>query len=192
MSGYRFKIADTEGELEQVHRLNHRTFAEEMGQLPPDPSGRLVDPFHAENAYAVCLAGTRVVGMVCARDRRPFSLDRKLPDLDAHLPPHRTAVEIRLLAVEREHRTPQVLRGLLRRLAAHCVGRGHDLAVISGYLGQARLYEHLGFVPFGPLVGTPPALFRPMYLDEAAFRRLASRVDLVPGASRRGRAPEAP
>jgi hypothetical protein len=40
------------------------------------------------------------------------------------------------------------------------------MALISGTTRQQRLYRHLGFVPFGPLVGTPEALFQPMYLTK--------------------------
>jgi len=35
------------------------------------------------------------------------------------------------------------------------------------------LYRHLGFVPFGPLVGEPGAQFQPMYLSLEAFQRRA-------------------
>jgi hypothetical protein len=46
---------------------------------------------------------------------------------------------------------------------------GFDLALISGTTRQLKLYEHLGFVPFGPLVGTPEALFQPMMLTLERF-----------------------
>lgn len=168
-----FKIASLPGELEQVRRLNYRTFVEEIPQHAPNPDGVLADPFDDENTYVVALQDERVVGMICVRDRRPFSLDRKLPDLDAHLPPARSVCEIRLLSVEQQHRTGVVFRGLVERLADACAERGHDLAVISGTTRQLKLYRHLGFIPFGPLVGTAEAPYQPMYLTLDAFRRHA-------------------
>ena len=48
--------------------------------------------------------------------------------------------------------------------------KGADLAVISGITRQQKLYEHLGFVPFGPLIGTREAQFQPMMLTLERFR----------------------
>ena len=107
-----FKVATEEWEFEQVHELNYRTFVEEIPQHRPSSTPRLVDKFHAENTYLVCLRGNQVVGMIAAHGRRPFSLDQKLPNLDSYLPPGRRTCEIRLLSVEKEFRNGQVFRGL--------------------------------------------------------------------------------
>ena len=165
-----FKVATEPGELAQVHRLNYRTFVEEIPQHAPNSRGALVDRFDDENTYVVCRRGDAVLGMICVRGRRPFSLDGKLPGLDGHLPPGRKPCEIRLLSVEPEHRTGVVFRGLVEHLARHCLEAGYDLALISGTERQLRLYGHLGFVPFGPRVGTEGARFQPMYLTLESFR----------------------
>ena len=165
----RFKIASEDWEFEAIHRLNYQTFVEEIPQHARNTDGRLVDKFHSENTYAICLEGDRLVGMVCHRGQRPFSLDQKLPDLDAHLPPGRTVCEIRLLAVDKSHRYSQVCRGLLGLLASHAISVGFDSAMISGAVRQLKLYRHLGFVPFGPQVGAGDAIFQPMFLSLEAF-----------------------
>ncbi len=165
----RYKTATDDPEFEQIHRLNHDTFAAEIPQHPCKADRRLVDRFHAENTYIVGLDGRRVIAMVAMRARRPFSLDAKVPDLDSHLPPGACPCEIRLLAVEQGYRGCGVFAGLLGRLADEFISAGHDLALISGTVRQRRLYAHLGFVPFGPLVGTPDALFQPMMLSLAGF-----------------------
>jgi hypothetical protein len=46
--------------------------------------------------------------------------------------------------------------------------------LISGTTRQAKLYRHLGFTPFGPLVGKGDILFQPMYMTLAAFRKFQS------------------
>ena len=43
------------------------------------------------------------------------------------------------------------------------------IAVISGIVQQQKLYAHLGFEPFGPLIGTPEAQFQPMMLTLERF-----------------------
>src|SRR2546423_5733192 len=99
-----FKTATEDRELEQIHRLNYKTFVEEIPQHKAAPTHRLVDKFHAENTYLICLSGKHLVGMLAARGNRPFSLDQKLEQLDSYLPAGRRGCEIRLLAVEEKIR----------------------------------------------------------------------------------------
>ncbi len=167
-----FKFAAEDWEFEQIHRLNYRTFVEEIPQHQASPTHRLVDKFHAENTYLICLTNQKIVGMLAARGHRPFSLDQKLPELDRHLPAGRRICEIRLLAIDSKYRGArggQILSGLLALLWQHGIERGYDLAIISGTLRQARLYQHLGFVPFGPVVGTGDARFQPMFVTLETF-----------------------
>src|SRR5512137_2698839 len=168
-----FKFANEDWEFEQIHRLNYKTFVEEIPQHQQSPTQRLVDKFHAENTYLICLSGSRLAGMLAVRGARPFSLDQKLANLDSYLPPGRTICEIRLLAIEKKFRGAQVLQGILALLWQHGVEKGYDLAIISGTTRQFKLYQHLGFVPFGPVVGTGDAQFQPMYVTLETFETTA-------------------
>jgi len=114
-----FKLADDVAELESIHRLNYRTFVEEIPQHPPNDAKRLIDRFHAENTYAICLDGHVVVGMIAGRCARPFSLDQKLPNLEQYLPAHTKVVEVRLLAVDHQYRKRTVFARLAGVLANH-------------------------------------------------------------------------
>jgi aspartate aminotransferase-like enzyme len=171
-----FKVATEDWELEQIHQLNYRTFVEEIPQHQSPGTPRLVDKFHSENTYLICLCGKRVAGMIAARGQRPFSLDHKLPNLDSYLPPGRRICEIRLLSVEKEFRNTQVFRGLAALMWQYGLEHGYDLGVISGTTRQQRLYRHLGFVPFGPQVGTGEALFQPMYVTLEDFEKQAEEL----------------
>jgi aspartate aminotransferase-like enzyme len=167
-----FKVAAEDWEFEQIHRLNYKTFVEEIPQHQPSASQRLVDKFHAENTYLICLQNQKLVGMLAVRGARPFSLDQKLPNLDSYLPAGRTICEIRLLAIEKKFRGArggQVLQGILALLWQLGVEKSYGLAIISGTTRQAKLYQHLGFVPFGPLVGSGDAQFQPMYVTLETF-----------------------
>jgi aspartate aminotransferase-like enzyme len=193
-SSLRVKIAREPWEFEQIHELNHRTFAEEIPRHPKVASRRLVDGFHSENTYVIGLRGERLAGMMAIRGSRPFSLDQKLPNLDSYLPPGRSICELRLLAVDKSDRTSRLLPALLEYVWRHCRRQGYDLALISGITRQLPLYRHIGFVPFGPLVGTPEAQFQPMMLTlerfaprvprlfrSAAVARRAPSVNFLPG-----------
>jgi aspartate aminotransferase-like enzyme/ribosomal protein S18 acetylase RimI-like enzyme len=170
----------TAADLDDIRQLNHRTFADEIPQHTPRSDGRLVDRFEDVSTFIVVRDDDRLVGMIALRTERPFSLDAKLPDLDRHLPAGRTPCEIRLLAVEPGHRHGVVLRALLMRLVEEAVARGFDLAVISATTRQLKLYTHMGFVPFGPLVGTAEAAYQPMYVTkEAAVAHAGSFLGLA-------------
>ncbi len=177
----RFKVADSAAEFEAIHRLNYRTFVEEIPQHPPNEARTLVDRFHVENTYAICLDGDAVIGMIAGRCSRPFSLDQKLADLDAWLPPHRKIVEVRLLAVDRNYRKSEVFARLAGVLATCFRAQGCDLAIISGTVRELRLYQHLGFRPFGPLVGTAQAQYQPMVMTLEDYAGHAVRLETMGG-----------
>jgi aspartate aminotransferase-like enzyme len=166
---FRLKLATEPWEFEAIHRLNYQTFVEEIPQHAPNAAGRLVDRFHAENHYVIALQGDELAGMLALRWQRPFSLDAKVPDLDQYLPAGRRPVEARLLAVAPGRRRTILFAALFEYAAQYSCDAGYDLAVISGTTRQLKLYRHLGFVPFGPLVGTAAAPYQPMYLTLETF-----------------------
>lgn len=165
------KIADTGEEFDGIARLNYATFVEEIPQHQSNPDRALVDKFHQENTYFIAKDGEAIVGMLALRNQRPFSLDAKLPDLDAHVLPGESLCEIRLLAIEPSHRHSRVLRELFRALFAHCVAQGFDRALISGRLENIPLYTKLGFEPFAEPVGSEGARYQPMFMTRATANR---------------------
>lgn len=160
-----FKQADEPWEFEEISQLNYASFVEEVPQHPSNDDGLLVDRFHDQNTYFICRRGHDLVGMICARDRRPFSLDEKLGSLEAYLPQAQGArvCEVRLLAVRPDMRRTRVLTGLLTMMARYCQEGGYDYVVMSGRVSQQALYRHIGFIPFGPVVGDDNAPYQPMY-----------------------------
>lgn len=176
--GYTFKIADEPWEFEQILSLNYETFVEEIPQHPANPNRILMDAFHEENTYLICIKDRQVLGMLAVRGKRPFSLDKKLENLDSYLPEGLTPCEVRLLAVKKDARRSRIVRGLLAKATTYCLEQGYDTALISGYLNQVPLYRHLGFIPFGPIVGSGQARFQPMYLT--IEHHAAAKTSFVP------------
>jgi hypothetical protein len=156
-----FQRATTEDELEQIHRLNYRTFVEEIPQHHATEPGRLVDKFHAKNTYFVALVAGRVVGMISVHDRPPFSIAARLPDPAILAVPGRRSLEVRLLAVEPAHRGGPVMIGLLWTALVHARG-SYDDVYISGVAERVPMYERLGFRALGPAVPDGTAAFVPM------------------------------
>lgn len=170
-----FRVASEPWELEQIHRLNRDVFAHEIPQHEAD-GDRLVDRFHDQNTYVVAVDGDRVVGMLAVRDQRPFSLDEKLPGLDAYLPSGKSVCEVRLLAIPKDRRKGTLLAGLLGGLWELGEQRGYDAAVLSAYVPRVGLYQRLGCSPFGPRVGGPDLQFQPMIATRQSFADAVARV----------------
>jgi aspartate aminotransferase-like enzyme len=164
-----YKVAEEPREFEMIHALNYRTFVEEIPQHAANGERRLVDRFHAGNTYVIALDGSELAGMVAIRGERPFSLDEKLPDLAGYLPQARRLCEIRLLALEARYRKRAVFAGLVARLLQVARERRYEVALISGTVRELKLYRHLGFEPFGPLVGRAGAQYQPMLLTAERF-----------------------
>ncbi|MCM3569323.1 aminotransferase class V-fold PLP-dependent enzyme [Neobacillus mesonae] len=167
---YFFKIANNNDEFEQIYQLNYQTFSEEIPQHEQNAERKLIDPFHDENTYIICLKERELVGMVAVRSNRPFSLDRKIGPVEESLPfTFKQPCEIRLLAVKKEYRNGQVFFGLVQFLVKYCLKKGCDIAFISGTVRQLKLYRHMGFKPFSHLTGTEDARYQPMFLTKQTF-----------------------
>ncbi|MDR0771351.1 MAG: GNAT family N-acetyltransferase [Burkholderiales bacterium] len=167
---YTIKFADCEEEFDQIFALNYHTFVEEIPQHESNAVKKLKDKFHKNNTYIICKDGEMIAGMIACCDKRPFSLDAKVEQLDSYLPPHQKAYEIRLLAVKEAYRRTAVTALLLQTLMKYLLKCNADLAIISGTTRQLAMYEKIGFQPFYKLVGKPGAYYQPMYLTEKDLR----------------------
>ncbi len=169
---YRFKRAETAAEFEQIARLNHEIFADELHQYAPDPSGAKVDKFHDKNLYVIALAGGDLAAMIALHDQPPFSVAEKLADPSV-LSTLGRVIELRLLAIRPEHRSGSVLRRLLAAAFDHVLE--YDTMVISGVVDKAEMYRGLGFRDLGPPVRSGGNEFIPMASDIRALKQRHAR-----------------
>ncbi len=178
-----FKIADQDWEFNEVHKLNYETFVEEIPQHHTNAEKTLVDKFHEENNYIICLKEGAVAGMIAVRDKQPFSLDLKLENLKEYIPGHSAVCELRLLSIKKGERNRKIIKGLFEYLAEYCERMKYDLAIISATTTQERLYKALGFKPFGPLVGTNGARYQPMFLTPNSYFIFKNKTKVLNGLS---------
>ena len=175
---YRFKPAETPEEFEQIFRLNHDVFAEELGQYSAQPSARLVDKFHSKNQYVIALFEDAVVAMISVHFEPPYSVAQKLADPSV-LEPLGNLAEIRLLAIVPAHRHGTLLRGLF--VAVYDRSRACDTLVISGRVEKQAMYRSLGFRPLGPAVRSGAAEYIPMAVKVSALAARAAKWGRPPG-----------
>jgi aspartate aminotransferase-like enzyme len=165
IGGYVFKRAETSQELEEIHRLNYRTFVGEVPQHPDPGNGRLVDKFHDKNVYFIAVHDGQIVAMVSAHDQPPFSVADRLSDPGILQRPGTRPLEVRLLAIVPGWRRSRVLPGLLWVLLEFARNSGHTHMYISGLHDRVTLYQHLGFRSLGPAVPCGTVAFVPMVLS---------------------------
>lgn len=178
LGGYTFKPAQTADEFAAVHRLNYKTFVRELPQHADPGDGKLVDKYHDRNIYFVALDRGRVVGMISSHDQPPFSVSDRMDDpvkLDELGP---KPLEVRLLAIEPEHRHRYVVTGLMWAIFRFAEEKGYSHLLISGVAERVRMYERLGFQSLGPTVRSGGVDFMPMWCTLARMRQHVQAIEV--------------
>lgn len=159
------KLADSADEFEQIHRVNHRIYAEELGQDRVDAGHRLVDRFHDHNVYVIAKLEDEVIGvMALTLPEHRFSIEDAPVDRAVIATYRDHAVEVRRLAVLPERRGSGVFLQMLDFVTAYCIGRGLRHAFISAIDSRAAMYERLGFRRFGEPFMKGSCRYHPMIL----------------------------
>ncbi|MER5710667.1 aminotransferase class I/II-fold pyridoxal phosphate-dependent enzyme [Streptomyces sp. NPDC002122] len=151
----------TPRDLDWIHELRHRVYAEELGQHPVDPSGRLSDGLDGDNVYLVAARGETRIGFVSLTPPwvGRYSLDKyltreELPELTEEAP-----FEIRVLTVEPRWRStaaaPLLMYAALRWVAA----RGGRRVVAMGRTELLDMYLAAGLRPVGRTVRSGAVTF---------------------------------
>lgn len=164
------KVPTSVDEIEQIHKLNYKTFVEEIPQHEVRANKSLIDKFHFKNNYLIAKKNDEVVGMICYNTVRPFSLDKKLDNIDKYFPANSKIVEIRLFAVVESSRNGLIAFRLIKGLYKLLKDEGFDFGIISGTVRELEFYHKIGFVQFGPPVGKKNAMYQPMYLTVENLR----------------------
>lgn len=160
-----FKLATSAAEFEEIHRFNHKIFAEELGQYQTNESGELVDRFHELNHYFVAKSGETVIGMISFNCTAPFSIEKRLSDPSRILTACPAPCEVRMLAITENGRNGIVLAGLFWQVFAEARRRGRSHLLISGIVDRAEMYHSLGFRDLGLAMPAGDTSYIPMVMD---------------------------
>jgi aspartate aminotransferase-like enzyme len=170
-----YKKASEPIEFKQIHELNYHTFVEEIPQHEPNLEQCLIDKFNQQNIYFIAKKHGEVIGMISIRGLRPFSLDKKINNLDDYIPPQAKPCEIRLLSIKKEYRKSFIFYMLCTKIIEYCMEENYTLVLISGVESQVSLYKKIGFQSFGNWVGDEKVRFQPMLLSHEQFAHVIYR-----------------
>ncbi|MFD3501047.1 aminotransferase class I/II-fold pyridoxal phosphate-dependent enzyme [Streptomyces sp. NPDC058676] len=178
-------------DVEWIHELRHRVYAEELGQHVPDPSGRLRDGLDGENVYLVAARGATRIGFVSLTPPwlGRYGLDKYLTRDELPLLGEDDLFEVRILTVEPRWRAsaaaPLLMYAALRWIAARggrrvvAMGRTEllDMYLAAGLRPVGRTV-HSGALTFEVLTGSVTELTRiTMDRHRTTTERLRSQVD---------------
>jgi histidinol-phosphate/aromatic aminotransferase/cobyric acid decarboxylase-like protein len=183
--------AATPEDLGWIHELRHRVYAQELGQHPPDPAGRLRDGLDGDNVYLVAARGAARIGFVSLTPPwlGRYALDKYLTRDELPLLAEGDLFEVRILTVEPRWRTtaaaPLLMYAALRWIAARggrrvvAMGRSEllDMYMAAGLRPVGRTV-HSGALTFEVLTGSVSELTKvTMDRYRTTLERLRSEVD---------------
>jgi histidinol-phosphate/aromatic aminotransferase/cobyric acid decarboxylase-like protein len=143
--------AATPQDSDWIHDLRHRVYAEELGQHPVNPAGRLVDGLDGDNVYLVAARGPRRIGFVSLTPPwvGRYALDKyvtrdELPLLDEEAP-----FEVRILTLEPRHRSTAAAALLMYAALRWVESRGGRHVVAMGRAELLGMYLATGLRQVG-------------------------------------------
>lgn len=165
----------TASDLEWVHELRHRVYAEELGQHPRDPGGRLRDGLDAENVYLVAATGTDRMGFISLTPPwvGRFSLDKYVTRDNFPVLDDEAAFEVRILTVEPRWRNSGVAMLLMYATMRWIASRGGRKVLAMGREDLIDMYATVGFVPVGHTIRSGAVDFEVMTASIARGTALA-------------------
>ncbi|MDV9177214.1 aminotransferase class I/II-fold pyridoxal phosphate-dependent enzyme [Streptomyces sp. W16] len=151
----------TPKDLDWIHELRHRVYAQELGQHAPDPSGRLHDGLDGDNVYLVAARGADRIGFVSLTPPwlGRYGLEKYLTRDELPLLADDDLFEVRILTVDPGWRAtaaaPLLMYAALRWIAA----RGGRRVVAMGRTELLDMYRAAGLHPVGRTVHSGAVTF---------------------------------
>ncbi|CAL9555890.1 Histidinol-phosphate aminotransferase [Streptomyces sp. enrichment culture] len=167
----------TPEDLDWIHELRHRVYAEELDQHAPDPSGRLHDGLDGDNVYLVAARGADRVGFVSLTPPwlGRYSLDKYLSRDELPLLNDEAVFEVRVLTVEPRWRATAAAPLLMYAALRWTASRGGRRVVAMGRTDLLDMYLAAGLRPVGHTVRSGSVSFEVLTADVAELTRATTR-----------------
>ncbi|GKQ39788.1 histidinol-phosphate aminotransferase family protein [Streptomyces sp. A012304] len=165
----------TAEDLQWIHELRHRVYAQELGQHAPDPSGRLRDGLDGDNVYLVAARGTARIGFVSLTPPwlGRYALDKYLTRDELPLLSDDDVFEVRVLTVEPHWRATAAASLLMYAALRWVAARGGRRVVAMGRTELLDLYRAVGLRPVGRTVHSGAVTFEVLTGDVSELTRRA-------------------
>ncbi len=170
---YRFaaRLA-TLSDRDQIYRIRHDVYAEELGQHLRNADGILRDTLDDENEYIVVREQDRVVAFISITPpwAKSFSIDKYFSRLELPVRFHDSLYELRLLTIIESRRNTSVLPMLVKASFDYLLTKGATEAIAIGRSEILSMYEGIGFERLGFTTKSGRVVYELMRIDEQSFR----------------------
>ncbi|MET9727025.1 histidinol-phosphate transaminase [Streptomyces zaomyceticus] len=165
--------AATPDDHDWIHELRHRVYAEELGQHPVDPSGRLRDGLDGDTVYLVAARGETRIGFVGLTPPwvGRYSLDKYLTREEPPILTEEEPFEIRILTVEERWRSTAAAPLLMYAALRWAAARGGRRVVAMGRTELLDMYLAAGLRPVGRTVRSGAVSFEVLSGSVAGLTR---------------------
>ena len=161
--GIEVRYAGTAGEFEEIYRLNHATYAVELGQEDCTSDQRLMDKLQEKCVYIVAKKDNKTIAMAAiTRPGNVFSLESSVKDPGIMERVRNEACEFRRVAIAAEYRNGGVYILLVEALAQYCIEQQIPYVFTSAIMDNVKLYEKSGFFAFDRPFRKGRATYQPM------------------------------
>lgn len=170
---YRFVTClATLSDREQIYRIRHEVYAEELGQHLRNADGILRDTLDGENEYIVVREHDRVVAFISITppSAKSFSIDKYFSRSELPVCFHDRLYELRLLTVIESRRNTVVLPMLVRASFDYLLAKGATEVIAIGRRELLPMYEGIGFERLGFTTTSGRVVYELMRIDEQSFR----------------------
>ncbi|WP_155055141.1 histidinol-phosphate aminotransferase family protein [Streptomyces blattellae] len=168
--------AATPEDHDWIHELRHRVYAQELGQHPPDPSGRLRDGLDGDNVCLVAARGTARIGFVSLTPPwlGRYALDKYLTRDELPLLTEGDPFEVRILTVEPHRRSTSAAALLMYAALRWIAARGGRQVVAMGRTELLDMYRAVGLRPAGRTVHSGALTFEVLTGSVAELTKVAT------------------
>ncbi|MEV6756825.1 histidinol-phosphate transaminase [Streptomyces sp. NPDC051214] len=168
--------AATPEDLDWIHELRHRVYAQELGQHTSRPDHRLYDALDGDNVYLVAARGPVRIGFVSLTPPwlGRYGLDKYLTRDELPLLSEGGLFEIRILTVEPRWRSTVVAPLLMYAALRWIASRGGRTVVAMGRTELLAMYLAVGLRPVGHTVRSGAATFEVLTGEVTELTRVAT------------------
>lgn len=163
----------TPEDRDEIYRIRHDVYAEELGQHIPNSAGILTDSLDRFNQYIVIREIDKIVAFISITPptASSFSIDKYFSRNEIPIRFHDRLYELRLLTVVGPCRNSTVFPMLIAATFSYLRDRGATEVVAIGRREILGMYEKIGFERLGFVANSGKVTYELMRIDEQGFRK---------------------
>lgn len=168
------RLADTR-DREEIYRLRHEVYADELHQHEANAAHTLVDALDAANLYLVAHTGGELAGFISLTppSAPTFSVEKYIPLVELPFARQHDLFEARILTVRASHRGTLVATALMYAALRYVEANGGTRIIGIGRREVLPVYRKVGFTTLGREVRSGAVTFE---LMSATTEQLRARL----------------